>query len=161
LTRLGTALVASAVALSAYAWHVQSGAANMFAEARALQARTRSDGASGIGPELRDYRAVLATLERSIEIRRAIDGLLARAEAAVASFDAARAASQDIAVSATEELDALGAELSAAVGAARAGGAALGPLERRLARAARLMALIAAELKELDRSLGPTLGERP
>lgn len=157
MIRPAAGLLAAAVAASAYAWQVQHGAAAMLARAHALQEAGGSGGIGGTGPELADYRAVLATLQRSVAIRRAIDALVRRAEAIVASLERARRASLDTAAAGRTELAALAAELGAAASAARAGGTALGPLEARLERAARLAGAIAAELAELDRSLGPAL----
>lgn len=154
MTRLAATLLAAAVAAGAYAWQVQRGAADLLERARALQQASGQGGGSA-GPELADYRAVLTTLERSVAIRRDIDRLVSRAETIVASFERSRRAALDTAAAAATELAGTAAELGAAARAARAGARVLGPLAEHLARAVRLARLIAAELAELDRSLGP------
>lgn len=153
---LALALLAFAVFQSFVAWNIQTRAADDLAEARRLS-ETEVESSDSEPESLGDYRAILASLEESIEIRRDIDDLLTDVEAIVGELGAQQAAARTTAVDARDELDTIAGTLGGAVRAARRSFAELTDLGDTLARSARLAARIAEELEELDRSMGPSL----
>lgn len=153
---LAMSLLAFAVAQSFVAWSFQVRAGDRFSEARRVS-ETEVDSPDSEPESVDDYRAILASLEESIEIRRGIDGQLADVEAIVAELGAQQETAQLTAGEARAELDTIGRTLGGAVRAARLSFAELTNLRDTLLASARLAARIAEELEELDQSLGPSL----
>jgi ABC-type transporter Mla subunit MlaD len=149
-------LVGLSGVLSVAAWLLQSSAQSDLSRARKIQAAEvpESDAAP---PDLDQYQAILDTLDRSIRIRTEIDGRLATLEKLVRSLDSRRKDAEEIATAGREQLDAIGRTLGGAAGAADRSVARLEGLGGRIQTSGRLARLIAEELEELDRSLGPTL----
>ncbi len=151
-------LLVSAALLGAVAWQLQSSAADDLSRARAVQQQDTGDG-GGEPPDVGEYRAILDALNRSIVIRRNIDSSLAQIEKVVASLRDEQQEAADIAAAGKRQITGIAETLGSAAGAARATTGAVETLDDLLVRSARLSALIAEELEELDRTFGPTLDE--
>jgi hypothetical protein len=149
-------LLCAAAVLSIVAWQVQSSALDDIKRARRVQGSEVPES-DAPPPDLEQYAQILDTLDESIEIRKQIDGRLAKLEALVRSFDARRKDSEEIAVAGRGELLAIGRILGGAAGAADRSVTRLRDLGGQIGTSARLTRLIAEELEELDRSFGPTL----
>jgi hypothetical protein len=144
-----------AVAAGFAAWGFQASAAHALDEAGYFQGKeVPSQGAPP--PNVRQYRAILDSLDAAIAVRRRIDELLARAENVVAALKRRQSASTDAAALSKAELATIARTLGGAVKAARSSFGRLQDVERRLRVSAQLAARIAEELEELDRKLGPT-----
>jgi hypothetical protein len=152
------ALVLLAVATFAVgsAWQLQATAAADLARARDLQEVEVPDP-GGEPPRPDENRRILDSLRDSIDIRREIEGTLQRVETAVRSLSVRQAESARASERAGRELDRIATALAGAVDASSTSVSRLGTLHRRLEKSARLARLIAEELEELDRRLGPTL----
>jgi hypothetical protein len=152
------ALVLLAVATFALgsAWQLQATAAADLARARDLQDVEVPDP-GGEPPRPGENRRILESLRDSIDIRRDIEGTLQRVEAAVRSLSIRQAESALTSESARRELGRIATALGGAVDAAGVSVSTLGTLHGRLHKSARLARLIAEELEELDRRLGPTV----
>jgi hypothetical protein len=152
------ALVLLAVATFSFggAWQLQATAANELARARDLQDVEVPDP-GGEPPRPGENRRILDSLRDSIDIRRDIEGTLGRVETAVRSLSTRQADSALASESAGRELGRIAIALGGAVGASGASVSRLGTLHGRLHRSARLARIIAEELEELDRRLGPTV----
>lgn len=158
--QLSLLLLAAATIAGASAWAIQASAAADLEEAYGVgQREVPSDDSPP--PDLEDYRAILDTISRSVEIRRDVDALLTQVEDTVARFEEQRAQAGEITSGAMEELTAIARGLDSSIEAAMTSDRKLSVLRSRLARSAQLAAAIAAELEELDESLGPSIGGRP
>jgi len=149
-------LLAGAAFLSVIAWRVQASAHADLSKARRIQEKEVPDSESK-PPDLKQYKAVLDTLKRSIGIRKEIDGRLGQVESIVRSLDSRRKDSEEIAGASREQLGAIARTLGGASGAARRSVKELRGLGDGIGVSARLGRLIAEELEELDQKLGPTL----
>jgi hypothetical protein len=159
-SRIAAILLGIALLLMAGAWQLQSRAGADLEAAQEAQSRETQESDSE-PPDPDDYRAILATLEHSIVIRRDIEEQLQAIESSIASLESRQA---EAAVTASTARDALLAIARALGGAADASNASLGSvdtLKDRLGVSAELARLIAEELEELDHKLGPTAGGRP
>jgi DNA repair exonuclease SbcCD ATPase subunit len=146
--------------LGAFAsWSFQSSAAGALEGARNFQDKEVSESGSS-PPSVRQYREILDTLERSISIRRTIDGRLADAEDVVAELRRRQSGARTAAERSHTELIKIARTLGGAVKAARASFTRLDDLKGRLGTSARLAERIAEELEELDHKLGPTVARR-
>jgi hypothetical protein len=113
----------------------------------------------GAPPSAADNRAIIASLERGIAVRKKIDEQLQLIESSVANLAQRQAEAEEITRLAFEEVGAIGRALGGASGAARRSVDRLGDLRLELRRSAELARAIAEELEELDRKMGPG-GER-
>jgi hypothetical protein len=157
VTWVAVGLLGIAAVLSVVAWRFEAAAAADLARAREVQGREVPEG-GGRPPTLDQYHDILATLERSVAIRREIDEVIAEIEDTIAGLGARQEEALGVVRGALGDIAAIGRDLDASVEAARTSGAELRSLERRLARTAALARAIAGELEELDRSFGPTVG---
>ena len=157
---LAAGLLAGAVAVGALAWLVQTDAAATYDEAIRVQNADvpESDAAP---PAISDNKAVIATLERSIVIRKRVDGLLGEVEDLIDSLRRRQAEALAVAARSRSELEMIATNLDSSATAALASERQLGVLRARLATSADLADKIAEELEELDRSFGPTVGREP
>lgn len=147
-------LSAIAVVVSMAAWALQASAAADLRAAAEIQQSDIPEG--GAAPEsIGTYREVLVTLDESIAIRERIDKVLAGVEKTTRELRNNQDEALAITRRATRELRRIAEKLGGAVGAAEVSVTELDVLQRRLNRSSSLAALIARELAELDRSLGP------
>ena len=156
MTPARVTLVCLAVAASAFAlaWQMQSSAAAALLRAQELQqAEVPED--EGPPPKVQDYRDILTVLQESLEVRKRIDGLLTEVEGAIAELRTLQTEADEISTLALEELEAIAATLGGAIDAAGGSLNGLRSLDARLNTSERLARLIAEELEELDRKLGP------
>ena len=155
--RIALGALGVAVTLLAGAWQLQETAAADLAEAQRLQAE-EVDGGGGEPPKVSDNRKIVAVLEESIGIRREIEGDLVAIEEAIHSLQARQLDAAQTTASARVELAGIADALAGSVAASRESKDGLDALTRRLRLSARLAALIAEELEELDRKMGPSAG---
>lgn len=155
--RIAVGAFGIAVALLAGSWQLQETAAADLAEAQRLQAE-EVDGRGGEPPKVSDNRKIVAVLEESIGIRREIEGDLVAIEEAIHSLQARQLEAAQTTASARVELAGIADALAGSVAASRESKEGLDALTRRLRISARLAALIAEELEELDRKMGPSAG---
>ena len=149
-------LIGSATA-SILAWSLQASAAADLQEARRVQERdTTAEGGKPPSPE--QNREIIASLNESIAVRQLIDEQLQRIEASVQALSGSQRAADAVTVAALSEIERIAAELGGAGRAARSAVGRLGQLEAKLRSSARLADLIADELAELDRKMGPSAG---
>jgi hypothetical protein len=151
-----TGLLAAASLLMLIAWRVQASAHADLSRASSIQQKEVPESDSK-PPNIKQYRAVLDTLNRSIEIRTEIDGRITKLESIVRSLDSRRKDSEEIARASRDQLDAIAVTLGGASGAARRSVKELSGLGDGIVVSARLARLIAEELEELDNNLGPTV----
>ncbi|MGH2734155.1 MAG: hypothetical protein ACRDKZ_01135 [Actinomycetota bacterium] len=150
-------LLGLAVAAGGTAWQWQSSAADALVRAQEIQeAKVAEDDSPP--PDLDQYRAILERLDESVAIRRGVDEQLARIERVVASLQRTQGDARDISLRTASELDQIAALLGGAVQATDRSVRDLGTVTDELRRSRRLARLIAAELEELDRKMGPTIG---
>ena len=152
---LAVALLALALAAAGVAWWLQAAAGADLKQAAIVQGREVPDP-GGEPPNIADYEAILEELTEAIGVRQNIENRLVIIEDAVATLNQQRTEALGRTVAGAEALDDIGARLGAAVEAAGASRTRLGVLDSRLEESARLARLIAEELEELDRSLGPS-----
>lgn len=150
------ALTVSAVLLAG-SWQLQTTADADLSEAKRLQAQGE-EAAGGEPPKVSDNRKIVDVLKESIDIRRAIETDLLAIERAVQSLQARQLAAARTTGLARDELMAVGDALAASVAAAGESRRGLRRLTAGLRESARLAALIAEELEELDRKMGPSAG---
>ena len=157
---LAVGLLAGAVVFGGLAWLAQADAAATYDQAIRIQNAEvpESDAAP---PAISDNKAVIETLERSIVIRKRVDGLLGEVEGLIDSLSERQAEALAIAERSRRELEMIARNLDSSVTSAEASSRKLSSLRDELTTSARLAALIAEELEELDRSLGPTVGSEP
>ena len=148
-------LLALAVVLAGGAWRLQATAADDLAAAIQVQEKEVPESDSP-PPDLGDYRLILDTLDRSIKIRRRIDGLLSTIERRVSGFQDQQRTAREVSTTGKEEVDAIAALLGGASKSTRSTVARLRALGDAIDLSAELSRLIAEELEELDRSLGPS-----
>ena len=153
-SRIAAGALIVAVALFAGAWQLQTTAAADLAEAERLQAE-EVDGGGGEPPKVSHNRQIVEVLRESIDIRRDIEGDLVAIEEAVHSLQARQLEAAQTTASARSELAGIADALASSVAASRASSDGLAALTSRLETSARLAALIAEELEELDRKMGP------
>ena len=156
-SRIALGGLAAAVALFAGSWQLQETAATDLAGAQRLQGR-EADGGGGAPPKVSHNRQIIAVLQESIGIRRDIEGDLLAIEDAIHSLQARQLDAAQTTASARQELAGIARALAVSVAAAEGSQRGLGVLTGRLRSSARLAALIAQELEELDRKMGPTAG---
>ena len=156
-TRIVVGALGVAVALFAGAWQLQDSAATDLAEAKRLQS-AEAEGGGGEPPKVSDNRQIVAVLQESIGIRRDIESDLVAIEDAIHSLQARQLDAAQTTAGARVELAGIADALAGSVAASKESRAGLGTLTRRLRTSARLAALIAEELEELDRKMGPTAG---
>lgn len=147
-------LVASVVMMGA-SWGFQSEAAGSLEKAQTLAGREVEEGGPG-GEVIDDYRAVLDSLNYSIELRFEIDSMLSDVEGIIVRLQKRSDAARLTADESRSELEMIARTLGGAVRAAQSSFADLGALRGALTVSGRLASLIAAELAELDHKLGPT-----
>lgn len=152
---LAVVFLALAVAAVGAAWQLQASAGADLRQAAALQAREVPDP-GGDPPDIADYEAILEELTEAIRVRQKIESRLVIIEDTVALLNQQRTEGVARTSEGAEALADIGASLGAAVEAARASRTRLDGLESRLEVSARLARLIAEELEELDRRLGPS-----
>jgi len=157
---LAIGLLAGAVVFGGLAWYVQADAAATFEEAIRIQNQEvpESDAAP---PAVEDNQAIIETVERSIVIRKRVDGLLGEVEELIDSLKQRQVEAVAITARARRELSMIALSLDSSATSAQASSGKLVSLRGHLATSARLAALIAQELEELDRSLGPPAGRKP
>jgi hypothetical protein len=155
-----TILLALAAVAGLGGWQLQAGAGRALEDARTIQLREVKESDSA-PPTPKDNRRIIESLTESIAIRKHIDGILARIERDVRYLQSREEQAQDITQLVREQLDLIARSLGSAVASSRASITELGDLDESLARSARLARLIAEELEELDRKMGPSAGNRP
>lgn len=155
--RLIAALLAVSVGCGAGAWRLQADATDTLVRALAVQ-RSEVPEAPGEPPSLEEYRQVIDALQRSISLRQGIDDVLSEVESAVLSLRESQGAASAVAVGAEGEVAEIGALLGGARESAGRSLERLGELGGSLETSVRLARLIAEELEELDRKLGPSAG---
>lgn len=150
------ALFLSIAALCTFtAWRLQSSAADALVSARRIQNLEVPD--SGVQPaSVQEYRAIVRSLQRSIDIRTEIDGLLAEVDEIVRALNETQTDAIVTADETRDELARIGQILGGSGRASRESVDGLTSLRDRLERSAELGELIADELEELDESLGPS-----
>ena len=148
-------LVASVVMMGA-AWGFQNEAAGSLEKAQTLAGRDVEEGGPG-GEVIADYRAVLESLNYSIELRSEIDSMLTEVEGIIVRLQKRSDAARTTADESRSELELIARTLGGAVGAARSSSTDLGALKGALTVSGHLALLIAGELAELDHKLGPRL----
>ena len=154
---LAALIFVAAIVFTGIAWQVQAAAARALTRAHELQERDTGDEGSP-PPSTAENKEVLAVLDESIRIRQEIDDMLAVVESSVAGLRQSQSRSQAIAVSGRRQLVAIGGALGGSVGATRSSVTRLRQLDSSLDTSVILARLIAEELEELDRKLGPTVG---
>ncbi len=123
-----------------------------------MHCRTRDPSGGASAPtSISDYEAILDSLDESIALRAEIDSTLGDVELIIDSLSQRSTDARATAASSRAELAAIARVLSAAVGSSRSAFDDLDALEGVLGTSADLARLIADELKELDRRLGPTV----
>jgi hypothetical protein len=157
---LALGLLGAAVVVGGLAWAIQAGAASTYDEAIRLQNAEvpESDAAP---PAISDNKAVIETLERSISIRKRVDGLLGEVEELIDSLSERQAEALAVALRSQQELGRIAVNLDSSATSAVRSSQRLGSLRSSLLTSARLADLIAEELEELDESLGPSVGTEP
>lgn len=155
--RIAALALALAVVLLAGSWQLQATANADLAEAKRLQSADEGGG-GGDPPKVSENRKIVDVLEESIDIRRAIETDLLAIETAVRSLQARQIDAARTTGVAGTELALIGDALAASVAASGASRDGLSRLTAGLEESARLAALIAEELEELDRKMGPTAG---
>ena len=158
--RIAAVLLGIAVTLMAGAWQLQTSAARDLDKAQVAQAREVEEVDSE-PPDPADYRAILDTLQHSIEIRREIEIQLQAIEGSIASLESQQAEAAETASSARDALLAIAQALGGAAQASTSSLDRVDVLEGRLGISSDLARLIAEELEELDHKLGPSAGGRP
>jgi hypothetical protein len=158
--RVAVALLALSVALGLIAWRLQADAARYLDQARAVNQATVPEDDSA-PPRIADYRAILATLDRSIQIRTNIDGLLRQIETIVSQLRGRQDGARTVFRLTMSEVEVIGATLGGAADAAEASASKIRRLRTRLATSAALARRIARELEELDENCGPRIGGQP
>lgn len=152
-------LLGGAATASIGAWAFQASAAADFGEARVLQGRDiASSGVEPPSPE--QNREIIANLDRGISVRRQIDTQLQSIEASVAALSEQQTLAGEVTNRALEEVRLIARSLGGANEAASSAVGRLGSLRQQLKTSVRLARLIAEELEELDRKMGPD-GGRP
>lgn len=155
LRTISLGLLAAAVVMMLASWGLQSEATGNLERAEALSARDVEEEGS---PEvIADYRAVLDSLNESIEIRTEIDAMLTDVEGIIVALQEQSDGARETADESRDELEAIARILGGAVGSARSSFDDLRGLEDTLRASGRLANLIADELETLDHKLGPTL----
>lgn len=160
LPKLSVAALALSAVCSIVAWTNFSAAANGAAEAHRIQAQEAPQG-GGEPPDLEEYRAILDTLDESLEIRTQIDDLLGQIESSIARIEGRQDDAISLVSSALEEVEAITLSLGSSAESASISDRALTSLRDKLATSASLARAIAEELEELDRSMGPSIGDGP
>ena len=140
-------------------WALQGRAADAFRDARELQSRETHSDAEPPSPD--ENEAIIAALGDAIGVRRSIESVLVRIEGDVRFLSEQQEQAQTIAGQADEQLTAIGGSLAASVDASAHSITRLSRLKGALQRSAELARLIAEELEELDRNLGPSAGRGP
>ena len=136
------------------AWQLQRSAAEDLIEARVVQSRKIGSNDSP-PPSPAENRAIIASLDRGIAVRKKIDDQLRAIESSVASLAIRQQEAEDITKLAYREVAAIGRALGGATGAAQRSVTRLGRLRLQLRDSAELARAIAEELEELDRKMGP------
>ena len=152
---LAVALLAVAVAAAGAAWLLQAAAGDDLRQAAVMQEREVADP-GGDPPDIADYEAILEELTEAIEVRQDIESRLVIIEDTVALLKRQSIEGRGRTIEGAEALTDIGAGLGAAIDAAKKSRTRLGVLDSRLEESARLARLIAEELEELDRRLGPS-----
>jgi hypothetical protein len=143
---------------SAGGWQLQERAARSLAEARAIQdAPIPEEDSAPPSPE--SNRAIIENLQRGTAIREKIDGVLTRVKASIDRLGEGQEAALDIAVRTKQLLREIAGSLGGSVIDSRTPVTHLQTLDGRLEESHRLGQLILHELAELDRKLGPPVGE--
>lgn len=159
MRRITVILLAVGTVASFGGWLSQERAADAFRGARELQARETSSDVDPPSPG--ENEAIIAALQDAIEVRRSIEAVLVRIEDDVSFLSDQQEQAQQITGQADEQLSAIGGALAASVEASTQSVTRLGRLEDALRRSAELARLIAEELEELDRNMGPSADRRP
>ena len=159
IQRITVILLAIGAAASLGGWLFQERAADAFRDAKELQARETTSDAEPPSPD--ENEAIIAALQDAIEVRRSIESVLVRIEDDVEFLSSQQEQAQQITGQADEQLGAIGGSLAVSVEASSQSIARLGGLEKALRRSTALAHLIAEELEELDRNMGPSAGGRP
>ena len=156
IRKITVVLLAIGAAGSLAGWALQGRAADAFRDAKDLQSReTESDTQP---PSPKENEAIIAALGDAIEVRRSIEEVLVSIESDVRFLSDQQAQAQQITGQADSQLNAIGGSLAASVEASARSIDRLSRLERLLRRSSVLARLIAEELEELDRNMGPSAG---
>jgi hypothetical protein len=153
-SKLASLFLAVAVISLFLAWQMQNSAGDALAAARSLQEMEIAEGGAEPG-DVGDYRAIVDTLDRSIEIRSEIDALLGEVERIMRGLNATQGQAIATATTTRTEIARIGTTLDGSVEASADALAGLRQLRDKLRRSGVLARLIADELEELDESIGP------
>ena len=152
-------LLAIGAAGSIGGWTLQGRAADAFRDAKELQSRETGSDTEPPSPD--ENEAIIAALGDAIEVRRSIEEVLVSIENDVRFLGTQQDQAQEITSQADTQLNAIGGSLAASVEASTRSIQRLSRLERLLRRSSVLARLIAEELEELDRNMGPSAGGGP
>ena len=152
--RLASVFLAVAVVAMFMAWRMQTSAGDSLAAARSLQDAEVADGGAEAG-SVEDYRTIVDTLDRSIEIRSEIDGLLGEVERIMRRLNSTQSDAISTADVTRREIARIGTTLDGSIDASLDARSGLVELRAKLTRSAVLARKIADELEELDERLGP------
>ena len=158
--RLSVGLLSLAVACGGVAWRLQAEAATALERATEVQESPVPE-ARGAPTSLEEYREVVRALQESIEVRGRIDHLLTRVEGVLGTLGEHQDDAAAVTAAAEGRLEEIARTLGGAERATDLSVVQLRQLGGRLGSTARLARLIAEELEELDRSLGPSAGGSP
>jgi hypothetical protein len=150
-------LLGLAACASLGAWSLQGSAAADLLQAKEFQQReVPNSDASPPSPE--QNRRIIASLDQGIDVRRQIDEQLRSIESSVISLSERQTEARDVTQLALKEIERIAEALGGADRSATAAVGRLDTLRDRLRSSARIARLIARELAELDRKMGPSVG---
>ena len=159
LAKVSVVLVAIAAGGALAGWQLQGQAADALNEAKVFQAREVAS--QGEPPSAEENEKIIEVLSEAIDVRRSIEEILVQIEDDVLVLRQQQEQAGRITEQADTQLAAIGSSLAGAVDASGSSQRRLGRLEAALGRSATLARLIAQELEELDRKMGPSAGGRP
>ena len=156
IRKLTIVLLAIGTAGSLGGWALQGRAADAFRDAKDLQSRETEADTEPPSPS--ENEAIIAALGDAIEVRRSIEEVLVSIENDVRFLSDQQTQAREITGQADTQLTAIAGSLAASVDASARSVERLSRLERLLRRSSVLARLIAEELEELDRNMGPSAG---
>lgn len=153
---LAGALLVGAVLGMGAAWKMQDRAADLLADAKRINEATVPEAETD-PPSSDVNREIIDNLDRAVVVRAAIDESLQQILEVVAGVSERQALSEAMVADARADLSDITSLLGRAVTAAEGSGARLRRTSGDIAVSRRLARLIAEELEELDRKMGPPL----
>ena len=153
---LACALVAVGALAMGAAWKAQDRASDLLAEARAINEATVPESETD-APSPEVNREIINNLDRAVVVRAEIDRSLQEILELVRGVDQRQRSSRELLAQASDDLSGITLLLDHAVAEASGSSTGLRRTTGDLKVSRRLARLIAEELEELDRKLGPTL----